>query len=91
MSDWPDVECELKQCSQAQLYAEKMALIQNVLRSSTSTVCAEHGMDPLKAFVTRLAPEIEALCKERNTKLTDYDSYRRRLKEKEAKRDSLEV
>jgi len=89
MSDWPDVDCEMKQCHVAEQYNEKMDLIQNILRSSASTVCSEHALDPLRAAIARMNPEIDALCKERDIKLTDYDSYRRRLKEKETKKEQL--
>ena len=44
MTDWPDVDCEMKQCHVADQYKEKMELLQNVLRSSASTVCSEHGL-----------------------------------------------
>ena len=91
MTDWPDVDCELKQCHVADQYKAKMDLIQNVLRSSSSTVCSEHALDPLRAAIAKMAPEIDALSKERNIKLTDYDSYRRRLKEKETKKEQLDV
>lgn len=91
MSDWPDVDCELKQCHAADNYNKKMELIQNVLRSSASTVCSEQALDPLRTAIATFHPEIEALKKERELKVTDYDSFRRRLKEKEAKREQIEV
>jgi hypothetical protein len=91
MTNWPDVDCELKQCHVADQYKAKMDLIQNILRSSTSTVCSEHALDPLRAAIGKLQPEIDALTKERAIKVTDYDSYRRRLKEKEQKKEQLDV
>ena len=91
MTDWPDVDCEMKQCHVAEQYNAKVDLIQNILRSSASTVCSEHALDPLRAAIARMNPEIDALCKERDIKLTDYDSYRRRLKEKEQKKEQLAV
>ncbi len=54
-------------------------------------VCSEQALEPLRAAVTKMSPEVDALCKERETRLKDYDSYRRRLKEKEAKKETLEV
>lgn len=91
MTDWPDVDCEMKQCHVADQYKEKMELLQNVLRSSASTVCSEHGLDPLRACIAKVSPEVESLKAERNIKLTDYDSYKRRLKEKETKKEQLDV
>lgn len=90
MTDWPDVDCELKQCHVAEQYKIKMDLIQNVLRSSSSTVCSEHALDPLRAAIAKVVPEIHALKSERAIKVTDYDSYRRRLNEKETKKQNLE-
>jgi len=91
MTDWPDVDCELKQCHAAEQYKIRMDLIQNVLRSSASTVTSEHALDPLKAAISTVTPEVHALKAERAIKVTDYDSYRRRLAEKEAKKQSLEA
>lgn len=91
MTDWPDVDCEMKQCHVADNYKAKMELLQNVLRSSASTVCSEQALDPLRACIARIVPEVEALKSEREVKVTDYDSYRRRLKEKETKKEQLEV
>lgn len=91
MTDWPDVDCELKQCHAAEQYKIRMDLIQNVLRSSASTVTSEHALDPLKAAISTFTPEIHALKAERAIKVTDYDSYRRRLAEKEAKKQNLEA
>ncbi|KAJ1418199.1 hypothetical protein B484DRAFT_453752 [Ochromonadaceae sp. CCMP2298] len=91
MTDWPYCESQLLHGHLAEAYREKMDLVQNVLRSSTSTVCAERALDPLRAAVLQLNPEVLALQKERDMKLTDYDSFRRRLKEKEAKKEAIEA
>lgn len=91
MTDWPDVNCEMKQCHVAEQYKVKMDLLQNVLRSSASTVASEMALDPLRAVIASISPEVDALRRERDVKLTDYDSYRRRLKEKETKKEQLDV
>lgn len=91
VDDWPNTNCELKNSSEAAGYKEKWNVINEVLRSSTAMVCSEQALEPLRAAVTRMGSEVDALCKERETRLKDYDSYRRRLKEKEAKKESLEV
>mmetsp|Transcript_25609 Transcript_25609/g.42735 ORF Transcript_25609/g.42735 Transcript_25609/m.42735 type:complete len:266 (+) Transcript_25609:99-896(+) len=90
IADWPDCECEMKFLPVAQDYGYKMDLLQNTIRSSASTVCCERALDPLRGAVTQLGPDMEELCKEREIKLTDYDSFRRRLKEKEVKKETLE-
>ena len=91
INDWSDVTCRLNHTTEAEKYAEIISSIHNVVRSSSSTICCELGIDPLRAMVTKIGPEIITLKKERNIKLTDYDSYRRRLKEKEDKKAALEV
>lgn len=91
MTDWPNVECELKYASVAYGYKDKWTAINDVLRSSTAMVASENALEPLKSAVTKMSPEINALCKERDIRVTDYDSYRRRLKEKEKKKDDLTV
>ena len=91
INDWPNVECRLNHNKEAEKYAQIMSSIHNVVRSSSSTICCELAIDPLRAMVTKVGPEVHAMKKERNTKLTDYDSFRRRLKEKEDKKIALEV
>jgi hypothetical protein len=51
---------------------------------------AEYALEPLKAAVTRLAPEIEESVKARQTIVIDFDSYRRRLKALEQKKELSE-
>ena len=46
-----------------------------------------YTIEPLRAAVTRMQPEIEGKCKSRNLKLIDYDSYRRRLRDLGATKD----
>jgi hypothetical protein len=91
MNDWPNSECDLKNGAGAISFKDKWNTINEVLRSSTAMVCSEQALEPLRSAVTKMGPEIDALCKERETRLKDYDSYRRRLKEKETKKESLEV
>lgn len=50
--------------------------------------CNQMALEPLKAAVVRMAPEIEASCKQRATVVKDFDSYRRRLQKAEAERDT---
>ena len=90
-TDWPDVICKFKYFDAVASFEEKIALINSVIRTSVNSVNYELGLDPLRVHVTKVGKEISTLKKERNIKLTDYDSYRRRLKEKEEKKAALDV
>lgn len=50
--------------------------------------CNELALEPLKAAVVRMAPDIEASCRQRDIVVKDFDSYRRRLQKAEHERDS---
>lgn len=91
MNEWPDVTCTMKFAGEATAYYQHWEEIQDIYRSSTSNTCEDLALEPLRAAVTKNGPEISELCKERNSALKDYDSYKRRLKALEAKRDALEV
>lgn len=85
------MRCELQHLREATAYKQKWDSIHNIIRSSTSSVLMDHAVEPLKAAVTQMGPDIEELCKERNKHVLDFDSFRRRLKALEAKREDLEV
>lgn len=70
---------------------ESASYIHNVVRSSAALVSVERGLEPLREAIAALTPEIDALIKERNLQVTDYDSYRRRVKTAREKKESLEV
>lgn len=90
-TEWPSCRSELNCGSAAALYEERWYSINNVMRSSASTVNVDHAVDPMRQAVTRLKPDMEATQKERTTQLTDYDSYRRRLKALESKKEALQM
>ena len=48
-------------------------------------------MDPYKGAALTMGPAVEETCKLRNKMLTDFDSYRRRLKKLETKKVATEV
>ena len=51
----------------------------------------EEGLEPYRSAALQMGPEIEESRKLRAKMLTDFDSYKRRLKALEAKKVSLEV
>lgn len=87
MTDWDNTTCQLQQGAAAESFKNSWESIHTVIRSSSAMVSTEMSLEPLRAAVTKMQPEIEAQCKERNTKLTDFDSYRRRLKGLEATKE----
>jgi hypothetical protein len=85
---WPGSRSRLTSVPTAVQARETMAHIHNVIRSSCAVVVVENALDPLKSTI---APEIDALVKDRNAQVIDYDSYRRRVKGLHDKRDQLEA
>lgn len=67
-----------------------MELIEKVYLTSAAYVNLENALDPLRATIAKLNPEVDAMAKERNTIILDLDSYRRRLKAAIEKRETLE-
>lgn len=49
---------------------------------------AEYALEPLKAAVTKMGPEVEESVKKRQSIVKDFDSYRRRLKTLEQKKEN---
>lgn len=76
---------------QADQFRDTAKSISKLTRVTAQTVITEKAIDPLHNAVVMNTHEIEKLTKDRNVKVTDYDSYRRRLAEKEAKRVALMV
>lgn len=85
---WPNTTCAFSQSTAAASYQEAMTMIHEVFRSSSAMTTNEMALEPLKAAVVRMAPEIEASCKQRATVVKDFDSYRRRLQKTELERDA---
>jgi len=81
MTDWTNVDCHLQQGAAAESYKAAWENIHTVIRSSSAMALSELGLEPLRSAVTRMEPEVNAACKERNTKVIDFDSYRRRVKD----------
>ena len=91
MTDWPDCECELVYDLQAGNYCDTVKTINKVTRSTANFVLTDKAIEPIRAATTVMKEELDSLIKERQLKVTDYDSYRRRLAEKEAKYAALVV
>jgi hypothetical protein len=89
--EWPAQVRKLKYLNVAETYRKTWDMIHDIVRSSNAMVCCEEALEPLKLSITNIAPNIMKERKERETLLTDYNSYSRRLKALEQKRDTYEV
>jgi len=88
--DWPNSKCALSCDLQAIDFARQWVKLSDVTRSSSAAVCAEQALDRLRNAVTKMGPEIDAAVKERNIQQKDYDSYKRRLKALETKKETYD-
>lgn len=75
----------------AQQFHEAWAVINEVYRSAAEVECLEKALKPVSNHVTVVVPEMDEASKKRAETVVDYDSYRRRLKTKEAERDTAEA
>lgn len=90
-TEWPQSSKKMELDNAAADFKNRWETLHEVYRSSTTMVLAEDGLEPLRHTVTELAPNIENERKDRNSFLKDFDSYRRRLKALETKRDAAEA
>mmetsp|Transcript_20377 Transcript_20377/g.18517 ORF Transcript_20377/g.18517 Transcript_20377/m.18517 type:complete len:465 (-) Transcript_20377:28-1422(-) len=88
---WKDCYCELEYQANAIAFREAWREINTIIRTSCAMVSTEQALQPLYLAVTKLGPDVEEVCKERNLSVKDYDSHRRRLKGLESKRDTLQA
>lgn len=72
-------------------YHESWAVINEVLRPSVEVESLERALKPITAHVSAVVPAVDEKTKQRSATVVDYDSYRRRLKEKEVARDAAEA
>lgn len=89
-NNWPGVTNELQLSLAGDAYKSCWDIIHDVIRSSCAAMSDEQGLQPLKATITRICPDIEKLQKERDLKLIDCDAYRRKLKALEKKKDDID-
>lgn len=52
---------------------------------------SELALEPLRSSVLKMQPEIENIIKDRNNKLIDYDSYRRKVKNLYTNKEKQEI
>jgi hypothetical protein len=86
---WPEGSTKLKHYEAASLWKEKWDKLHDVTRSSAAIVCCDEALDPLKETLNTCIPTIEQDARDRSVILKDFDSFRRRLKALEAKRDAF--
>lgn len=89
-NDWPGATCDLTNEDGCRELAAHLYYIHNVLRASAQQIVINQGSRPIADNVTSMEDEVETKCKERDTKVKDFDSYRRRLKDLNAKKESVE-
>jgi hypothetical protein len=75
----------------AEQYKQAWESIHDCVRSSVGNVCMTEAYDPLKDTSAQMSKSVDEEIKTRKACLTDFDSYRRRLKGLQQKRDKNEV
>jgi hypothetical protein len=90
-STWPPAAYQLQFSEVANSYKQSWDLIHDLYRSSAAKICVEETIDPIKEASSEYSRTVDAEIKSRKIRLTDYDSYRRRLRGLEQKRDANEV
>ena len=95
--DWPDHENKMDELAGAIAFAEESDYLHNTVRSSAGLAVVETSLEPLRAAVTKMCPEVESIIAVRNEVIADVDAHRRRLRSIEqrvaafpAKADSLD-
>lgn len=88
---WPQSSCSLRNSSIARKYSECCTSAHTIIGASCAAVYRDEGLEPFRAAATTLGPAVDETCKSRAKMVTDFDSYRRRLKALEAKRSATEV
>lgn len=90
-TDWEGVVCELSSSQAAEAFKLSWDHINDVIRSSTTAVCDEAGITPIRTSVAKIVPEVESTRKIRDEKLKDKDSYHRRLQGYRKKQTDFEA
>jgi len=97
IDDWPDCENKMGELAGAIAFSEETDYIHNTIRSSSGMATVETTLEPLRAAVTKMCPEVSGILALRTEAMADLDAHRRRLRTLEekikavpAKADSLE-
>ena len=90
-SAWPQSSKQLQYGSAAEEYKKAWDNINDIIRSSTTSICTDDAIEPIKDSSVNLSKTVEEEIKSRRIRVKDFDSYRRRLKNHELKRDQAEV
>ena len=80
ISDWPDCENKMQELPGAIAFSEVSDYVHNSIRSSAGMCVVETTLEPLRAAVTKMCPEIADIIKVRDEALKDFDAHRRRVK-----------
>lgn len=88
---WPQSSCALKNPSLSRKYSECCTSAHTIIGASCAAVHREEGLGPFKSAAMSMGPNVEDTCRQRVKIVTDFDSYRRRLKALETKKLSIEV
>jgi predicted Zn-dependent peptidase len=88
---WPPTGYQLRCMDASDNFKQSLDMLHDTIRSSSASVCVEEALEPMKEASVQLSKAIEEEIKSRRVHLKDYDSYRRRLKTLEQKRDQAEV
>ena len=88
---WPESSRQLQYMEAAEEYKKSWDSISDIIKSSAVSVCVDDALEPIKDNSSKLQKSIEEECSSRRIRLKDFDSYRRRLKNHQIKRDTAEV
>ena len=90
-SHWPESRCALKNSALSRKYSDCCSSASILIGASCYATLKEVGLEPFRAVSSSMGPAVEETCKLRAKMVTDFDSYRRRLKSLESKKLSIEV
>ena len=90
-SKWPESNCALKNSALSRKYSDCCTSANTVIGASCAATLREVGLEPFRAAASSMGPAVEETCKLRAKMVTDFDSYRRRLKSLESKKLATEV
>lgn len=86
---WPSEVNKLKNPNVARVWNEKWDHLNDVTRSSVAIVCCDEALDPVKDLIKTFPTNFDQEVSDRNIVLKDFDAYRRRIKNAEAKKANL--